>query len=111
MTTLFAAVHEFDVGTSRTSQDVQLESAKWGKADIDQVVVTNRNCMSTRPDHGRGRGSSCAGRMRWVSSSISKASATRSIAMARRVAAQSLAADCTTAATTSGKLPADYPIC
>ena len=30
-------------GTSRTSQDVRLESAKWGKADLDQVAVTNRN--------------------------------------------------------------------
>ena len=35
-------------GTSRTSQDVRLESAKWGKADLDQVAVTNRNFMSTR---------------------------------------------------------------
>ena len=37
------------IGTSRTSQDVRLESAKWGKADLDQVAVTNRNFMSTRP--------------------------------------------------------------
>jgi hypothetical protein len=37
------------VGTFRTSQDVRLESAKWGKADLDQVAVTNRNFMSTRP--------------------------------------------------------------
>ena len=37
------------IGTSRTSQDVRLESAKWGKADLDQVAVTSRNCMSTRP--------------------------------------------------------------
>jgi hypothetical protein len=35
-------------GTSRTSQDVRLESAKWGKADLDQVAVTNRNFISTR---------------------------------------------------------------
>jgi hypothetical protein len=35
----------------RTSQDVRLESAKWGKADLDQVAVTNRNFMSTRPSH------------------------------------------------------------
>jgi hypothetical protein len=27
------------IGTSRTSRDVRLESAKWGKADIDQVAV------------------------------------------------------------------------
>jgi hypothetical protein len=38
-------------GTSRTSQDVRLESAKWGKADLDQIAVTNRNFMSTRPYH------------------------------------------------------------
>src|SRR6478735_6980716 len=30
-------------GTSRTSADVRLESAKWGKADIYQVAVTNRD--------------------------------------------------------------------
>jgi hypothetical protein len=35
------------IGTFRTSQDVRLESAKWGKADLDQVAVTNRNFMST----------------------------------------------------------------
>ena len=28
-------------GTSRTSGDVRRKSAKWAKADIDQVVVTN----------------------------------------------------------------------
>src|SRR5262245_56618410 len=28
-------------GTSRTPRDVRLESAKWGKADVDQVAVTN----------------------------------------------------------------------
>jgi hypothetical protein len=38
------------IGTSRTSGDVRLESAKWAKADIDQVAVTNRNFMSTRPN-------------------------------------------------------------
>ena len=32
---LFAAVHESGFGTSRTSGDVRLESAKWAKADID----------------------------------------------------------------------------
>src|SRR5258708_6058792 len=36
-------------GTFRTSQDVRLESAKWANADIDQVAVTNRNFISTRP--------------------------------------------------------------
>ena len=30
------------VGTFRTSADVRLESAKWAKADIDQVAVTDR---------------------------------------------------------------------
>jgi len=30
-------------GTSRTSADVRLESAKWAKADIDQVAITNRD--------------------------------------------------------------------
>ena len=29
-------------GTSRTSRDVRLESAKWTKADIDQVAVDKR---------------------------------------------------------------------
>jgi hypothetical protein len=43
-------VHESGNGTSRTSQDVRLESAKWGKADLDQVAVTNRNFMNTRPN-------------------------------------------------------------
>jgi hypothetical protein len=37
------------VGTSRTSRDVRLESAKWAKADIDQATVTNRDFMSARP--------------------------------------------------------------
>jgi hypothetical protein len=49
VTILFVAVHGSLVGTFRTSQDVRLESAKWGKADLDQVAVTNRNFMSTRP--------------------------------------------------------------
>jgi hypothetical protein len=30
---LFAAVHESESGTSRTSGDVRLEFAKWAKAD------------------------------------------------------------------------------
>src|SRR5262249_3585663 len=34
---------------SRTSGDVRLGSAKWAKADIDQVPVTNRDFMRTRP--------------------------------------------------------------
>jgi hypothetical protein len=38
------------LGTSRTSRDVRLESAKWAKADIDQVAVTDRHFMSTRPN-------------------------------------------------------------
>jgi NO-binding membrane sensor protein with MHYT domain len=33
----------------RTSGDVRLESAKWAKADVDQVAVTNPVFMSTRP--------------------------------------------------------------
>jgi hypothetical protein len=32
-------VHESGVGTSRTSADVRLETAKWAKAYIDQVGV------------------------------------------------------------------------
>jgi hypothetical protein len=36
-------------GTSRTSEDVRLESANWAEADIDHVAVTNRDFMSTRP--------------------------------------------------------------
>src|SRR5262249_60454015 len=35
--------------TSRTSRDVRPESAKCGQSGIDQVAVTNRNFMSTRP--------------------------------------------------------------
>ena len=38
-------------GTFRTSQDVRLKMAKLGKADLDQVAVTNRNFMSARPGH------------------------------------------------------------
>ena len=37
------------LGTTRTSRDVRVESAKWAKADIDQVAVANRAFMSTRP--------------------------------------------------------------
>src|SRR5262245_47513740 len=36
-------------GTSRTSRDVRLESAKWAEADIDQVAAPNRAFMSARP--------------------------------------------------------------
>ena len=39
------------LGTSRTSRDIRLESAKCAKADIDQVAVTNRYFMSTRPSN------------------------------------------------------------
>jgi hypothetical protein len=35
------------IGTFRTSQDVRLESAKWGKADLDQVAV--RSSFNPRP--------------------------------------------------------------
>src|SRR6516165_8774364 len=35
-------------GTSRTSRNVRLESAKWAKADFDQVAV--RDFMSTALD-------------------------------------------------------------
>jgi hypothetical protein len=45
----FAAVHESGYGTSRTSGDVRPKSAKWAEPDIDQVAVTNRDFMSTRP--------------------------------------------------------------
>jgi hypothetical protein len=41
-------------GTSRTSRDVRRESVKWAKADIEQVAVTNRDFMSTRPSSGIG---------------------------------------------------------
>jgi hypothetical protein len=37
------------MGTSRTSEDVRLESAKWANADVNQVAATNRDFMSTRP--------------------------------------------------------------
>jgi hypothetical protein len=37
------------VGTSRTSGDVRLESAEWAEADIDQIAVTTRDLMGTRP--------------------------------------------------------------
>jgi hypothetical protein len=33
-------------GTSRTSGNIRLKSAKWAKAEIDQVTVTNRDFMS-----------------------------------------------------------------
>ena len=45
----FAATHESGNGTSRTSGNVRLGSAKWAKADINPVAVTNRDLMSTRP--------------------------------------------------------------
>jgi hypothetical protein len=38
-------------GTSRTSGDVRLESAKWAKADIDEVAVTK---MQTSGSAGQG---------------------------------------------------------
>ena len=43
------AVHESAVGTSLTSRDVRLESAKRANADIDQIAVANCDFMSTRP--------------------------------------------------------------
>ena len=46
---LFSAAQNDAIGTFRTSQDVRLESAKWGKADLDQVAVANCDFMSTRP--------------------------------------------------------------
>ena len=51
-------------GTSRTSRDVRLESAKRAKADIDQVAVTNRDFMSEseRDDSARDREQSLLGR-------------------------------------------------
>jgi hypothetical protein len=36
-------------GTSPTSRNVRLESAKWGKADIDQIAVANCYFMSAHP--------------------------------------------------------------
>jgi hypothetical protein len=38
-------------GPCRTSGDLRPESAKWAKPDIDQVAVTNRDFMSTRPKY------------------------------------------------------------
>jgi hypothetical protein len=35
------------LGTSRTSEDIRLESAKWAKADID-FAVTNRSYETGR---------------------------------------------------------------
>jgi len=52
------------VGTSRTSRDVRLESAKGANADIDQIAVANCDFMSTHPSYRRvlGLGSNpCAG--------------------------------------------------
>ena len=40
--TLIAAVHDSADGTSRTSRDVRLESAKWAKADTDHVSHQTR---------------------------------------------------------------------
>ena len=37
------------IGTSRTSENVRLESAKWAKADIDQVAVSNRDFYEYTP--------------------------------------------------------------
>src|SRR5262245_46924160 len=37
------------LGPSPTSQDVRLESAKWGKAVIDQITVANCDFVSKRP--------------------------------------------------------------
>jgi hypothetical protein len=37
----FAALHMSAAGTSRTSGHVRLESAKWDKADIEQVAVAD----------------------------------------------------------------------
>jgi len=42
-----AAVHESGYGTSRTSGDVRLESAKWNKADIDWVATGAVSAAST----------------------------------------------------------------
>ena len=42
-------MHESGHGTSLTSRDVRLESAKRANADIDQIAVANCDFMSTRP--------------------------------------------------------------
>ncbi len=39
----------------RPSGDVRLESAKWAKADTDQVALTNRDFISTSSRRGAGR--------------------------------------------------------
>jgi hypothetical protein len=49
MQMLFATLHESVPGTSRTARDVRLESAKWAKADIDQIAVTNRDFIVYTP--------------------------------------------------------------
>ena len=46
---LLAAVHEFGSGSSRTSGEVRVESAKRGIADIASSLRPNR-FMSTRPN-------------------------------------------------------------
>jgi len=40
---MFAALHESESGTYRTSRDVRLESAKQANADIGQIAVSNRD--------------------------------------------------------------------
>jgi hypothetical protein len=47
--TSFAAVHESRCGTSRASRDVRLESAKWEKADIDQVAINQPRFYESTP--------------------------------------------------------------
>jgi hypothetical protein len=58
----FAALHKSVAGTSRTSGNVRLESAKWEKADIDRVgagglglVLPYRNVVTIRPGLVRRR--------------------------------------------------------
>ena len=45
-------------GTSQTPGDVRLESAKWAKADTDQIAVNNRDLSANlnRPGQHRGAG-------------------------------------------------------
>ena len=45
---LFAAVHMSLLGTTRTSEDVRVESAKRSKSDIDHAALTYRDVRARR---------------------------------------------------------------
>src|SRR5262245_30725938 len=54
----YAAMHDSVRGTSRTSGDVRLESAKWVKADIDRVAVAYPLIRSSKAASRRASASS-----------------------------------------------------